>query len=147
MKKFVPIALMLTTLLPSIALANYHLRITEPAEDRSYMRPAQTVAVALTVTPRLADTDRLTLSIDGEVVAENALSYEFASYDYYPGEHVLRAEIFDINGHSLAQDTRRIYLVQNSAIILEKRAAAKAQAEYDALPWYKKIGLKMRKKD
>ncbi|MDO4250067.1 MAG: hypothetical protein Q4C68_01005 [Moraxella sp.] len=130
-------------LMTGTAFANYSVSIINPSQEQTYQRPAQTVQIEVVVTPTLAATDNMILKIDGKEVSRQ-LTYDFASIEYDPGMHSITAEVQNDKGQVLASDSRTIYLIQNTRLMREKRAHAKAVAEYNALPWYKKLHLNLR---
>lgn len=119
---------------------NYTLAIKTPANEQAYQRPAQSVEMAVEVSPKLDPLDTLVLKVNGEIVAYNQYQFSFASVDYNPGELVLSAEVQNEAGRTIANDEKKIYLIQNTALMRAKRQAKAEQAAFDALPWYQKIG-------
>lgn len=123
--------------------ANYTVKITNPSEDRAYIRPAESVDIALMVEPKLNALETLVVSIDGHFLTANQTNTILNSGDYAPGEHIIKAEIQDETGQVIASDVRTIYLIQNTQLMRDNRAKAEAKATYEAAPWYKKLLLKL----
>lgn len=118
---------------------NYTLTISNPSDTQTYQRPAQTVEIGVEVSPKLNPVDTLVIFVNDKAVAYNQNSYSFASVDYNPGEHTVRVEVQDETGRAVVSDERKIYLIQNTALMRHQREYAKQLAEYNALPWHKKI--------
>lgn len=115
------------------------LLITNPGADRAYQRPAQSIDIEVQSGDFGNNREyALLVFFDDKPVAVNENSVSLASADYTPGEHIIRAEIQDSRGRAVVQDKRRVYLIQNTALIRKKREEAQKKAAYDALPWYKK---------
>lgn len=119
--------------------SNYSVSIITPTQEQAYQRPAQTVEIAIQVSQKLHPLDTLVILLDDKPLAYNKESVSFASVDYNPGEHTVKVVIKNEKGAVVASDERKIYLIQNTALMRHQREYAKQKAEYDALPWHKKL--------
>lgn len=122
----------------SLSAWGYTVSITTPAEGQGFLSPAQTVNIQVAVEPSLDPLHEVMIYLDDDIVGVGN-TVNIKTMGQNAGRHVITAELQNEKGQVLASDTRTVYFVLNSLIMREQRAAAKAKAEYDALPWYKKV--------
>lgn len=132
---------------------NYRIQLLEPSEERAYRKPAQTIDVEIQTTPNLQNGDSVVIAIDGYPVAEGT-SVSIPTDDIPPGEHTLTATVMSqalniddptqLQNQDAASVSQTFYIIQNTVMLQNKRKAAELKAAYNALPWYKKLYLKMR---
>lgn len=122
----------------SLSAWGYTVNITTPAEGQGFLSPAQTVNIKVAVEPSLDPLHEVMIYLDDDIVGVGNTA-NIKTIGQNAGRHVITAELQNEKGQVLASDTRTVYFVLNSLIMREQRAAAKAKAEYDALPWYKKV--------
>lgn len=132
---------------------NYRIQLLEPSEERAYRKPAQTIDVEIQTTPNLQNGDSVVIAIDGYPVAEGT-SVSIPTDDIPPGEHTLTATVMSqalniddptqLQNQEATSVSQTFYIIQNTVMLQNKRKAAELKAAYNALPWYKKLYLKMR---
>lgn len=127
--------------LPTLSFA-YHIQITEPAEDRAYHRPAQSIDVQAIVSPTLEMGYTTAVLLNGKVVADGLIA-SVPTIDLVAGEYTLEAIVMDKNAQTVASDTRTVYVIQNNQIQRKKRAAiAEREAYENSSIWHKiAVGL------
>lgn len=128
------------------APVRYQLAIVEPSEERAYQRPAQTIVINLQLSPTLQGGDSVSIYFDGNEIARG-LSASIASLDVLPGQHAIQAVVRDKNGAVLNQVQRTVYVIQNTAVLQNKRKIQQQLLAYQNLPWHQKMLLKMRQKN
>ena len=134
-------AILLTPLLAALTLPAfaYSIKITEPAAERAYHRPAQTVEIKAS-TSRLESGYTTAILLDDKLVADG-LSYSVPTVDLDIGQHTITAIVMDKQAQTVASDTRIIHVIQTNQIQKKKSAAIAAREEYEAKPWYKKLAI------
>lgn len=132
----------LSLTLSSMAWA-YSITITEPSEDRAYHRPAQNIEISATVSPALSGGDTSAIMLDGKLVADGTKA-RIPTADLDVGEHTITAIVMDRNAQTIAQDTRKIYILQRNNLAKKKQEAIARREAYEALPWHKKLYIGMR---
>lgn len=123
---------------------NYQLTMLEPAEERAYRRPAQSIDVQLQITPALQVGDTVTIYLDDAVVAQG-LTASMASVNILPGEHSIKAVVVNKSGQVIQQVSRTIYVIQNTARLQENKKIAEQLLAYERLSWTQKMLLKLRR--
>lgn len=139
-------ALTAIMLIGTASFANYSVSITEPSESRAYQRPAQNIDINIAV-GNLKPTDTLEVTLNGQFIGANQHSLSIPTIDLNPNEYVIRAEVQDEAGRVVAQDSKTVYVIQNThATKLRQAQEAKKQAiaQYRALPWYKRAYYTLR---
>lgn len=141
----------IATLLAGIVLAvpafAFTVTISEPITDRAYIFPAQSIDVAVQITPQPRPEYTLLIVFDDKVVGNNQSTVSLPTSEYGLGNHTLKAILYNDQAQPIAQDERTVYVIPRSNLAREREAKEQAQAAYDALPWYKKVGLKLRQGD
>lgn len=122
----------------AVSAWGYTLTINEPADGQGYLSPAQTVNVQVAVSPAPDSLHEVMIYLDDQVVAVGNQA-NIKTLGQNAGRHTITAELQNEKGQVVASDSRTVYFVLNSLIMRQQRAEAKAKAEYDALPWYKKV--------
>ncbi|MDO5651701.1 MAG: hypothetical protein Q4G13_06165 [Moraxella sp.] len=122
----------------------YTITITEPAEERAYQRPAQTIEVATTVSPQLSNGESVHLLVGGINLGVGATG-SLPTMELDAGSHTIQAIVTDRDGNQVATAERVIHVVQTGAVIQRRvaRAAQQSYDDYQALPWYQKARLNM----
>ena len=130
---------------PSTISSNvrYQLTLIEPSTERAYRRPAQNIDVQVKLKPALQAGDIITIYLDGNQVAQG-LSASIATVDLLPGAHVIKVMVSNDKGQSMAQVSRTVYVIQNTAILQNNKKIAQQLLAYEQLPWHQKILLKLR---
>lgn len=119
---------------------DYQLAIQSPAVDTVYRRPAQSIDIAVKVRPSLKPGDRLVYRVNGKHIATTQdTHYQISTLDFVPEQYTLTVEIQNIKGAVIASASCPFYVLQNTALLRQKRQAAAKQAAYNRLPWYQKI--------
>lgn len=119
---------------------DYQLAIQSPAVDMVYRRPAQSIDIAVKVRPSLKPGDRLVYRVNGQHIATTQdTHYQISTLDFVPEQYTLTVEIQNIKGAVIASASCPFYVLQNTALMRQKRQAAAEQAAYNRLPWYQKI--------
>ncbi|WP_352337522.1 DUF4124 domain-containing protein [Psychrobacter sp. 16-MNA-CIBAN-0192] len=129
-----------STISPNV---RYQLTLIEPSTERAYRRPAQSIDVQVQLKPALQAGDIITIYLDGNQVAQG-LSASIATVDLLPGAHIIKVMISNEKGQSLAQVSRTVYVIQNTAILQNNKKIAQQLLAYEQLPWHQKILLKLR---
>ncbi|WP_435978510.1 DUF4124 domain-containing protein [Psychrobacter sp. DM4] len=122
---------------------NYQLVMTEPSEERAYQRPGQIITVSLQMSPALQTGDSISIYIDGQLISQG-ITASIATINLNPGEHTIQATIQNSRGQVVNQITRTVYVIQNTAILQNKKRVAQQLQAYQLLPWHQKLRLKMR---
>lgn len=128
---------------PVSEAADYRFSIISPDNEQVFRRPAQSIEVQLSLTPALKAGDTVRISIDGQEVAQGVTA-SLPTVDILPGEHVIKAELLNNQGKTLAQASRTIYLLQTTQLLQQKKQLAKQLKAYQDLPWHQKLLLKLR---
>lgn len=119
---------------------DYQIAIQSPAADMVYRRPAQSIDIAVEVRPSLKPGDRLVYRVNGKHIATTQdTHYQISTLDFVPEQYTLTVEIQNIKGAVIASASCPFYVLQNTALLRQKRQAAAEQAAYNRLPWYQKI--------
>lgn len=124
----------------------YTISMTEPSADRAYHRPAQTIEVVASVSPRLPAGYTTAILLNGKVVADG-LTASLPTHTLDPNSYQLSAIIMDKNAKTVAKDERTVYVIQKSRLAHAKQNAIKERESYDDLSWHKKawIGIHPKK--
>ena len=125
------------------ARVNYQLTMIEPSAERAYRRPAQSIEVALQIKPRLQAGDSISITLDGNEVAQG-LSTSISTVDILPGSHVINAVIKNAKGQAVKQISRTVYVIQNTQTLQNNKKIAEQLLAYQRLPWHQKVLLKLR---
>lgn len=133
---------LLSLTLSSMAWA-YNITISEPSEDRAYHRPAQNIEVKAVISPALATGNTSAILLNGKVVADGTTA-NIPTLDLELGEHTITAIVMDKNAQTIAQDERKIYVLQRNALAKKKKEAIARREEYEALPLHKKLYIGLR---
>lgn len=118
----------------------YQITITEPAEERAYHRPTQTIDIETQVKPTLPEGYSVAILLNDKVVSDGAKT-SIETLDIMAGEYTLTAIIMDKSAKTIAQDSRTIYVIQNAPYVRKKLKAIEKRQAYEALPWYKKLAI------
>lgn len=141
----------IATLLAGTVLAvpafAFTVTISEPITDRAYIFPAQSIDVAVQISPQPRPEYTLLIVFDDKVVGNNQSMVSLPTSEYGLGNHTLKAILYNDQAQPIAQDERNIYVIPQTNLAREREAKEQAQAAYDALPWYKKIGVVLRQGD
>lgn len=127
----------------SVSAWAFNVNFVSPADQSGYLTPAQSIDVKIAVTPTPEPIYTLLFKVDGQYVSANQYETTLATAEYEAGNHLLTAELQDETGGVVASDSRIIYIVPQNNLARQAREKAAEQAAYDALPWYKKIGVKI----
>ncbi|ALF58692.1 hypothetical protein AOC03_00385 [Psychrobacter urativorans] len=122
---------------------NYQLTMTEPSEERAYHRPAQNIVVNVQLKPALQAGDSVSIYLDGNQVTQG-LSASIATVDLLPGAHTIKVVVSNEKGQSVAQVSRTVYVLQNTAMLQNNKKIAQQLLAYEQLPWHQKVLLKLR---
>lgn len=125
------------------ASINYQLTMAEPSEERAYRRPAQSIVVTLQVKPALQAGDNVSITLDGNEVAQG-LNASISTVDILPGSHIVNAVLKNEKGQVLKQISRTVYVIQNTQTLQNNKKIAQQLLAYQRLPWHQKVLLKMR---
>ncbi len=128
------------------AVVNYQLAMLEPSAERAYQRPGQIITVKLQLSPALQAGDSISIYIDDKLISQG-ITASIATIDLNPGEHTIQAVIQNRVGQVINRITRRVYVIQNTAILRKKQQLAEQMLAYQRLPWQQKLLLKLRQKD
>ena len=132
-----------TSTIRSSETGDYRLTIIHPEPEMAYRRVTQTIDVEVATSPALKTGDRFVYSINGKHIATTADNQiKIATDQYNPGEYQLTVKIENIKGDIIATAERPFYILSNNfAIQKQRKALAKAKADYEKLPWYKKMKI------
>ncbi len=124
---------------------DYRLTIITPAPDMTYRRVTQMIGVEVASSPTLKIGDRFVYWVNGKHIATTADSKINLAIDgYNPGQYLLTVKIENIKGDTVATAERPFYILSNNfAIQKQRKALAKAKADNDKLPWYKKMKVNL----
>lgn len=125
---------------------NYQLTMIEPSTERAYHRPAQSIDVKIQLEPALQAGDKVSIYFDGNEVAQG-LSASIATVDMLPGQYSIQAVVTDKKGQTLQQIERTVFVIQNTAMLRNKKKIAQQLQAYQNLPWHQKVLLKLRQSD
>lgn len=128
------------------AAVNYQLAMLEPSAERAYQRPGQIITVKLQLSPALQAGDSISIYIDDKLISQG-ITASIATIDLNPGEYTIQAVIQNRAGQVINRITRRVYVIQNTAILRKKQQLAEQMLAYQRLPWQQKLLLKLRQKD
>lgn len=131
----------------SVPASAFTVTISEPMTDRAYIFPTQSIDVAVQVSPQPKPEYTLVIAFNDKVVGSNQATLNLPVVEYGLGNHTLKAILYDEMAQVIAQDERNIYIIPQTNLAREREAKEQAQALYDALPWYKKIGVALRQGD
>lgn len=122
---------------------DYRLVINTPSKEMAYRRVIQNIEVEVTASPSLKVGDRFVYAINGEHLATTSDSKISLPTDKYnPEKYLLTVKIENIKGDIIATAEQPFYILSNNfAIQNQRKALAKAKADYDKLPWYKKLKI------
>lgn len=127
----------------SVSAWAFNVNFVSPIDQSGYLTPVQSIDVKIAVTPTPDPIYTLLFKVDGQYVSANQYETTLATAEYEAGNHLLTAELQDETGRVVASDSRTIYIVPPNNLARQAREKAAQQAAYDALPWYKKIGVKI----
>lgn len=119
----------------------YTVQIVEPELEQAYLRPAQSIDIAVRVDPKPTPLHTLVVRFDGNYLAANVDNLSLPTIDYELGQHTITAQLQSETGQVIAQDSRTIYIIPQNNLIRQERERQKA---YEALPWYKKLSTRER---
>ncbi|WP_367110012.1 DUF4124 domain-containing protein [uncultured Psychrobacter sp.] len=125
---------------------SYQLTILEPSDSRAYHRPAQSIDVNLQLQPELQAGDSVSIYLNGNEIARG-LSASIATVDLVPGQYTIQAIVKDEKGQAVQQVQRKVFVIQNTVSMRNKRKAAAQLQAYQNLPWHRKVLLKLRQND
>ncbi|WP_435948934.1 DUF4124 domain-containing protein [Psychrobacter sp. DM8] len=123
---------------------NYQLAMIEPSEERAYQRPGQIITVNLQLSPALQTGDSISIYIDDQLISQG-ITASIATVNLNPGEHTIQAIIQNSTGQVVNRISRTVYVIQNTAILQNKKRVAQQLQAYQNLPWHQKLRLKMRR--
>lgn len=126
------------------APVNYQLVMIEPSEERAYQRPGQIITVNLQLSPALQTGDSISIYIDEQLISQG-ITASIATVNLNPGEHTIQAIIQNSTGQVVNRISRTVYVIQNTAILQNKKRVAQQLQAYQLLPWHQKLRLKMRR--
>lgn len=145
------LSIALVSFLVSIPAWAYSLTIVSPTQDQAILYPGiDKLSVQVKVNEPVIALDTLYILLDNELVEVNQTELEVQVAELGFGRHTLTAQIKNEMGQVVAKDSRHFNVIINPAIPKKVRAeqeAAQRQADYDALPWYKKAKLKITQND
>lgn len=145
------IALFVLGMVLSVSSWAYQLTIVQPTQNQTILYPSADVLNIEVQTNKSIDAlDTLRIRLDDKLVATNQNTIQYPINQIGMGRHTLLATIENERGQVIAQDSRAFTVIINPAIPKKARQAqmqAQKQAEYDALPWYKKMRLKLTQDD
>ncbi|WP_298971867.1 DUF4124 domain-containing protein [uncultured Psychrobacter sp.] len=125
---------------------NYQLTMIEPKAERAYQRPGQIITVSLQLSPALQAGDSISIYLDDTLISQG-ITASIATIDLNPGEHTIQAIIKNSAGQVVNRISRSVYVIQNTAILRQKKQLAQQLQAYQQLPWQQKLLLKLRQKD
>lgn len=124
---------------------DYRLTIQTPQNETAYHRPAQQIDIRLSLVPSLKQGDTLIYTLDSEEIGQGAnTSMSFASTDIDPGKHTLTVQIVNNMGQKIASSTSDFYVILTNPLIKKQKQLIAKRAEYEALPWYSKLGKHLK---
>lgn len=124
---------------------DYQLTIQSPENETAYQRPAQQIDIRLSLVPSLKQGDTLIYTLDSEEIGQGAnTSMSFASTDIDPGKHTLTVQIVNNMGQKIASSTSDFYVILTNPLIKKQKQLIAKRAEYEALPWYSKLGKHLK---
>nr|WP_317198818.1 DUF4124 domain-containing protein [uncultured Psychrobacter sp.] len=123
---------------------NYQLAMIEPSEERAYQRPGQIITVNLQLSPALQTGDSISIYVDDQLISQG-ITASIATVNLNPGEHTIQAIIQNSTGQVVNRISRTVYVIQNTAILQNKKRVAQQLQAYQNLPWHQKLRLKMRR--
>lgn len=124
---------------------DYQLTIQSPENETAYHRPAQQIDIRLSLVPSLKQGDTLIYTLDSEEIGQGAnTSMSFASTDIDPGKHTLTVQIVNNMGQKIASSTSDFYVILTNPLIKKQKQLIAKRAEYEALPWYSKLGKHLK---
>lgn len=144
MKKLLALCAGVALSVPAFA---FTVTISEPITDRAYIFPAQSIDVAVQITPKPNPEYTLLIVFDDKVVGNNQTTLSLPTSEYGLGNHNLKAILYNDQAQPIAQDERTVYVIPRSNLAREREAKEASQKAYDALPWYKKLGVTLRQGD
>lgn len=121
---------------------DYQLTIKTPNKDNlTYRRVIQPIEVEVVASPALKAGDRFVYAINGQHFATTSDSkISIPTDNYNPEKYVLTVKIENLKGAIVATAEQPFYILSNNvAMQNQRKALAKAKADYDKLPWYKKL--------
>lgn len=130
--------------LPTFCFA-YEVQISEPAKDRAYHRPAQSIDVQATVFPALEMGHTTVILLNGQVMADG-LTASVPTIDLAAGEYTLEVIVMDKNAQAIASDARKVYVIQSNQIQRKKKAAIAEREKYDNSSFWHKIAVGLNPK-
>lgn len=136
----------LPALTQSTPQINYQLTMIEPSKERAYQRPAQSIVIALQTRPNLQAGDYAVIYLDGNEVARG-LNVTIATVNLAPGEHKIQAIVNNARGQRIQQVERTVYVIQNTAILRNKKQLALQLQAYQRLSLREKLLLKLRQRN
>lgn len=125
-----------------VALANsgfYRITMVTPSDHRAYLVPAETMVVEATVEPSPTPLHTLLIKLDDKVLATNQTKVSIPTIGQDTGVHRLIVELQDETGHVVSHYSTTVSFVPKTLIMKKRQEMARAKAEYEALPWYKKL--------
>jgi hypothetical protein len=91
----------------------YKARILSPKEGAEITADQRDLAVAVTVSPGLAETDEFQLTIDGQPYGETTRGNSFVIREVPRGEHNIRVNIVSLEGKVLASsESVRVFVLR-----------------------------------
>lgn len=124
---------------------DYRLTIQTPQNETAYHRPAQQIDIRLSLVPSLKQDDTLISTLDGKEIGRGAnTSMSIASTDIDPGKHTLTVQIVNNMGQKIASSNSDFYVILTNPLIKKQKQLIAKRAEYEALPWYSKLGKHLK---
>lgn len=109
------------------AAVTYRLNFTSPINEQAFQRPAQSVALAVSLSPSLRAGHTIQLKVDGKVISQG-LSASVNTVDLTPGLHVAIAQVVNSQGRVLASTQIQFYVVLTNTIFKQQQKQQQLKA-------------------
>lgn len=127
---------------------DYQLTLISPQPDMAYHRPAQSINIQVRINPTLKPDDRISYKLDGQEIGDsehnnsahsNLTTFSIPTTDINPDKHTLTATIINNLDKPIATVSTDFYVILTNPLIKQQKEIIAKRAEYDALPWYRKV--------
>lgn len=119
----------------------YQLKIISPVHESTVRKPAESIGIAVSVSPKLQSTDKVVLKVDGETVATGT-SASISTDKINRGMHQVSASIINKQGREVAQQSVNVYVHQHSKLFHKNNKKQKPAST----PWYHKVTFNLFQK-
>lgn len=123
---------------------DYQLTINSPTSETLYRRPFQNIEINISINPTLQPSDSVVYKLnDKEIFRGKAMNYSTATVDINPDKYILTVQVVNAQNQIIAENKTNIYVLQNNTLIQKQRKLKAEKDAYDALPWYKKMSIRL----